>query len=116
MTDSDIDDQHPPIAIYGKSAPRGRSSTLDVCLANNPLVVVVLLSKKCAEFGATRANRVESLDDQFFPHVSTLQSRGKPAGESHDGRAWRLRGSKRPAPNVHFVILITVFCDRRHVG
>src|SRR5262245_22735190 len=59
---SDAFQQHRPGRDIDDWRRRGRSSTLDVCFANNPLVVVVLLSKKRAEFGTTRANRVVSLD------------------------------------------------------
>src|SRR5438067_7255183 len=60
------------------------SLRLDVRLANDSAVFVMLFAKKSAEVRAARPNRIEPLGDELRLDLGYLHRRGEPVGQLGD--------------------------------
>src|SRR5215467_9286462 len=82
------------------------SLRLDIRLADDLAVFVILLAEKGGEICAARPDRKEPLADKLRLELGRLHRRGKPTGKLGGRFLRRLRRRKQPKPIVYFVVLI----------
>ena len=79
---------------------------LNICLANDAAIFVILLSKQSSERCAAQSNRVETLSDKLRPDLGDLHCRSKPAGELRNCLLGRLRWREHAIPELDLPIRI----------
>jgi hypothetical protein len=90
------------------------SLSLDVCLADDTAVVVILFAKKRAEIGAARSDRIMTQHGKLGFDFWRLHSRAEPASELGKRFFWRPGRREKAEPSIRVNILVTGLGDGRH--
>src|ERR1700745_1010727 len=84
-------------------------SPLDIQLANEAAVFLVLFAKVSAKIRAARSNWKEPLSGELRLDLRYLQRRSKPAGELRECVLRRVCRCDHPEPNIRIEVLVAGF-------
>src|SRR5205814_8871330 len=83
------------------------SFPLDVRVANDAAVFVILFAQISTKFCAARSYGIKHLDHKLLHDFRHLYRRGEPAGNLGDRFLRRFSRRERRIPSVHFMVLVT---------